>query len=148
MRLRLLAFVPPAVLIAALLLASASSLVSAIEARIVPEPSPPPITLTRYESECELLFRQAHELSHAATSCEVDPECEESPLLCPVATDVEIEREYQTLRRELHERCGVSLRLMDFAWGGPYDESHICGAAHDWLETAARGERDPTTFLF
>ena len=146
MRLRHLVFLPVATMIGFVVLLAASSLVSALERSVQGEA--PPITLQRYETVCDRLFREAHALSHEATRCDVQADCEGSPLLCPVAQDVRVEREYARLRTELHAECGVPLDLMDYAWGGPAGEGPGCGGTHDWLEAAASGVVAPTRFVF
>ncbi len=150
MGLRLLAFFPPAVLITFVLLLSGSSFVSAVEGSFLSEPNATstPISIKRYETECDVLHREIHALSHAATSCEEQPPCLGSPLLCPVAMNGEIERDFQRLRAALSERCGVPLGLMDYAWGGPFGEASTCGDAHDWFESAASGLAEPSRYVF
>ncbi len=149
MRLRLIVFLPVAALIAFLLLISASSFVSALERSITTATESPPLRVSRYETECDVLYREIHALSHAATTCEVQPSCEGSPLLCPAAMDARIDSEFQRLRSVLNERCGLSPGLLDYAWGGGADgEGPSCGSAHDWLEAATRGEGQPTNFVF
>ncbi|MFK7895603.1 MAG: hypothetical protein AB8G23_07185 [Myxococcota bacterium] len=122
MRFRLLAFFPLAAALALLFLASASSMVSAIEkAAGVGGQSEEVvwIPVNLFESECNALFREIHALSHEITMCGADPLCLGSPLFCPGALDSTIDREYERLRSELNERCDVPLNLMDYAWGGP-----------------------------
>ena len=166
MRFRLAAFLPIATLITAVLLSSASSFVSAVERAWVPEANDllPILRVRQFETECEQLFREIHALSHETTRCDESPECLESPLLCASAMNVEIEREFQRLRRALNERCGLPLRLMDYAWGvdesaspDPHDASTggvgrsdgaRCGASHDWLEATTSGNVGAKRFLF
>ena len=147
MALRLLAFLPVATLIACLALVSAASFVSAVDEPALAD-SRPPIRLLSPESECDRLVREIHSLSHAATSCDSDPRCAESPLLCSAALDAEIDREYRALREALQARCGFPDGLLDYAWGGPVSAPPSCGKAHDWLEAATRGEAPATTFFF
>jgi hypothetical protein len=166
MRFRLIACLPVATLIAIALLSSASSFVFAVERAWLSDPVDllPIIQVRRFETECDALFREMHALSHVTTRCEQSPECAVSPLLCSVAMDVDVEREFQRLRMALNERCGLSLRLMDYAWGdgeralrdpyqtsmggaGPQDAAS-CGAAHDWLEATTSGKVEATRFLF
>ena len=162
MRLRILACLPVAALITFIALLSASSFVSALEGSAsslegLPSGrgghgggfgSPASITILRHESECDRLFREAHALSHEVTTCELAPACQGSPLLCPAAQDQRVERAFERLRSVLHERCGVPLDLMDYAWGGPAGDGPDCGVAHDWMESAARGAAEPTHFVF
>lgn len=82
MRLRLIVFLPVAALIAFLLLISASSFVSALERLITPSTESSPLRVSRYETEYDVLYCEIHALSQAATTCEVQPRCEGSPLLC------------------------------------------------------------------
>lgn len=118
MRFRLIAFLPIATLITVGLLASASSIVFAIERSWSPPVAdlPPLVHVRQFETECDALFREIHALSHATTRCGENPVCFGSPLLCPAAMDEEIERDFQRLRKALNERCGLPLRLMDYAW--------------------------------
>ena len=70
MRLRLLVLLPVAGLIAFLVFVSAASLVSALERSVVSEERlDEPMRVTRYETVCEALFREAHVLSNEATAC-------------------------------------------------------------------------------
>ncbi len=160
MRLRILACLPVAALITFLVMVSASSAlegsVSALEGaegmrggrHVEGFGAQAPIPLVRRESECDRLFREAHTLSHEVTTCELAPACNGSPLLCPAAQDARVERAFERLRSALHERCGVPLDLMDYAWGGPAGEGPDCGGAHDWMESAASGAAEPTHFVF
>jgi hypothetical protein len=163
---RLFAFLPVATVITVVLLSSAASFVFAVERAWVPDPIDPlPIVrLRQFETECDALFREIHALSHVTTGCEESHECSGSPLLCPAAMDVEIEREFQRLRTALNERCGLPLRLMDYAWeeaGSASRDAHetspgeaedtedaSCGASHDWLEAATSGNIEARRFLF
>ena len=178
MRYRLLAFFPLAAGLALLFLVSASSFVSAVEKAVeqsVRSEQAAWIPVSLIESECDALYREIHALSHEITSCGADPLCLGSPIFCPGALDSTIDREYERLRSELNERCGVPLNLMDYAWGGPawgertrggaWAASSIgrqgprfssdsqrapnhCGAAHDWLESASSGESEVSQFFF
>jgi len=174
MRLRLLTFLPLAVLITFLLLSSASSLVSALESSVArDEAGPEPVRVTKYETFCDGLIRQLHALSHEVSRCGDLTVCEGSPLLCPAALDEEIDHAYRRLRTTLHEECGVPLRLIDFAWEGPADSGEqpgsfreggaapgfrpnesvlfveaTCGDRHDWLESATSGEAEPARYSF
>ena len=166
MRFRLIAFLPVATLITVALLSLASSFVFAVERAWVPSPVDPlPIMRVRqFETECDELFREIHALSHMTTRCEESPECAVSPLLCPAAMDVEMDREFRRLRTVLNERCGLPLRLMDYAWGDDPSASRdsretsmagsertdgsSCGASHDWLEATTSGNVEATRFLF
>ncbi len=171
MRLRLLAFLPLAGLITLLLLSSAASLVSALESSVVGGASSSgPMPVTKYETPCDALVRQLHALSHEVSHCGEATACGESPLLCPAALDEEIDQTYRRLRTALHAQCGFPLRLIDFAWDGPGGGSEprptgsasanvhpeeplhfvdaTCGERHDWLESAARGEAEPTRYSF
>ena len=160
MHLRFLALLPVATAITFLLFFSASSFVSAVERTILAEPPPGLIQVSAYESECDALFREIHDLSHEATSCDGEESaglrsslvgCDRSPLLCPSAMDNRIDREFRQLRTALNERCGVSLSLMDYAWragDGAFSEAQACGASHDWLESARSGAAEPRSFVF
>ena len=160
MQFRFLAFLPVAAVITFFILFSASSFVSAVERTILAEPLPAPIQVRMYESECDALFREIHDLSHEVSSCEaesvvpppsLDAACQRSPLLCPAAMDNRVDREFKRLRDVLSERCGVSLSLMDYAWSGgegSAGELRTCGASHDWLEAARSGEAEPSSFIF
>lgn len=178
MRFRLLAFFPVAAGLALLIVFSASSFVSAVEQAVEESGRREQvawISVDRLETECDVLYREIHALSHEITSCGEDPLCLGSPIFCPGALDSRIDREYERLRSELNTRCGVPLSLMDYAWGGPAWGEHTedvlsaarrqsvesssdsslspstpnqCGAAHDWLESAASGESEATQYFF
>ena len=104
MRLRLLAFVPPAALITGALLVSASSLVSALETSFTPTVSSA-IEITRFVSRCDELDQEIDALSRAATSCDQDLQCLRSPILCPISMDERMARDYRALREERREQC-------------------------------------------
>jgi len=148
MRLRLIAFLPPAALVTFLLLVSASSFVSAIEKSLAAESEAVliPIRVQSYESECDALGRELRTLSHAVTNCDAEPLCLGSPLLCPVTMDANAEREYQRLRSALSDRCEVPRGLMGS--GGFVADSSGCGAPRAWLEAGAAGAKQPRQFIF
>ena len=100
MRLRLIAFLPAAALVAALLLMTTSSFVSAIERSwaIDSPPAPPLIRVQRYETECESLHRELDSLVAASASCDRDPACLGSPLLCGHRLQRGLERGNQRAR--------------------------------------------------
>jgi len=150
MRFRLIAFLPVAALITFFLLVTASSFVSALERSLMTEPAEPATySVTQYETECDVLYREIHALSHRATRCDAVPSCEGSPLLCPAAMDREVDREFKRLRQVLGERCDLSPGLLDYAWAGGSDgDGPTCGGAHDWMEAATRGEGEPASFVF
>ena len=152
MRIRLLVCLPVALLWVALVFASISSFVRAIELEEVTGvrrflPRPPPTT-------CDVLRHEIHALSHAASPCAPSPECQGSPLLCPRALDVRIEREYERLRDALHEQCGLPRGLLDFAWAvgehaeGTSDGAAGCEVVHDGWESAVRGQARPSSYSF
>ena len=155
MHFRLLVSFPVALLLVGVALASASSLVSAFERGQAAGP-PPPIEVQRFESTCDILRRELHALSHAVSPCELPPDCQGSPLLCPFTQDARIEREYERLRDALHEQCGLPRSLVDFAWdasdawdaGEQVDGAEHCELAHDGFEAAVRGEAKPTSYSF
>jgi hypothetical protein len=174
-RFRLLVSLPVSLLIVGLLLVSAASFVAAVEG---PSPSGSgaiPVddvadrevasvraeARTRTgakarteagigESRCDVLRREIHGLSHEVTPCALAPECHGSPLLCPVALDVQIEREYERLRDALQAQCGMPRGLLDFAWeiGAQTQVAERCELAHDGWEAAARGESAPSSYSF
>ena len=149
MRLRLIAFLPPAALVTFLLLVSASSFVSAVEQSLIAESAAVlvPIRVQSYESECDVLTRELRTLSHAVTSCDAEPSCLGSPLLCPVTMDANAEREYQRLRSALSERCEVPRGLMGGS-GGPVAEASGCGVHGAWFEAGAASATQPRQFIF
>ena len=162
MRFRLLLSLPFSLLIVGLLLVSASSLVSAVEAPLGPEArlarfvtadgrgSERRVSIAVGESRCDVLRRELHALSHEVTPCALAPECDGSPLLCPVALDDRIEREYERLRDALHAHCGMPRGLLDHAWelGAQTELAEGCGLVHDGWEAAARGEAAPASYSF
>ena len=133
--LRLLVFAPPAALISAAILVSASTLVSALEATLTPD-VPTAIVIERFESRCQALDRKIEVLSRAATSCDQDLQCLGSPILCPIAMDSEMERDYRALREERREYCGVphqwpelsNVSLRDFSVESTPMDSSTCRA--------------------
>lgn len=157
MRFRLLVSLPFALGIVGLLLLSVSSFVSAVEAPLGPDGRSAGVARSGYaagfatgESRCDVLRREIHALSHEVTPCANAPECHGSPLLCPVALDVRIEREYERLRDALHAHCGVPRGLLDHAWelGEQVEVADGCALAHDGWESAARGESAPKSYSF
>lgn len=162
-RFRLLVSLPFSLLIVGLLLVSASSLVAAVEGPSPPGSGRAPAfdvadrELASFgaeagagEARCDVLRREIHALSHEVTPCALAPECHGSPLLCPIALDARIEREYARLRDALHLHCGVPRGLLDYAWeaGAQADVAERCELAHDGWEAAARGESAPSTYSF
>lgn len=154
MRLRLLAFVPPAAMITAILL------VSALEAKLAPTVSSA-IPIQRYESFCDGLERKIEVLSRAAPSCEQDIQCLGSPILCPIAMDKKMQREYRELQVERSELCGIGgvseliaaspgiASLMDLSISPVDVDSITCYSARNWLVSAASREAsDLSTFSF
>lgn len=135
MPLRLLAFLPPAMLITGLILVSVSSLFSVLDTKLSPTPPElPAMQVQRYETTCDVLHREIHDLSRRTLACGREPGCVGSPLLCPIAMDADLEHEYQRLRHELNQECGVPLGLMDFAatdavgaWSGAGEASRGAG---------------------
>lgn len=153
MRFRLLGALAISLLLVGIILASAATLVSAIEGRGDGAGSPadwPDLAMRADEERCDVLRREIHALSHEVVPCELAPECHGSPLLCPVALDSRIVREYERLRDALHEHCGLSRSLLDFAWevGAQADLAETCELAHDGFEAAARGEARPASYSF
>lgn len=163
MRLRLLAFVPPATAITVALLISASTLVSALEASLTPVVIPT-IPIERFESQCEILDRRIAALSRSATSCNEDLHCLGSPILCPVAMDAKDERDYQALLEQHREHCGVpyspfdriatssseaALRSFESSLETLDGNANACRSTVDWLRSAEKaGPREPSTFIF
>jgi hypothetical protein len=154
--LRLLAFVPPAGLISAAILMSASSLVSALESTLTPVASTA-IVIERFESRCEELDRKIEALSRAATSCDQDLQSLGSPILCPIAMEEDAERDYRALREERHEHCGIprlrpessSASLWEVSLEPSRMDSRACRSLTNWLESAEKGRATlPTVFDF
>ena len=150
MRLRLIAFVPPALLMTLVLLLSMSTFVSAVERSLVGDSEivTPPIRVQRFETECETLYREMYAISRAATSCDEEPSCLGSPLLCPVMMDDELEAEYQQLRTELIARCGDPHGLAARAFGGPVAQVASCSVYQDWHQPSPIGPVGPGRFVF
>lgn len=130
-------------------IASTSALVSAFEHRGDAAPSAP-IRVELVATTCDVLRHELHALSHAVSPCELPPDCQGSPLRCPIALDPRIEREYTRLRDALHDQCGLSRSLVDFAWeaGQQIASTDRCALVHDRFEAAARGEARPTSYSF
>lgn len=159
-RFRLLASLPFSLLIVGLLLVSASSLVAAVAGPSQPGSAPIPdvdsadrevdADAGTGESRCDVLRREIHALSHEVTPCSLAPECHGSPLLCPIALDPRIEREYTRLRDALQSHCSMPPGLLDFAWevGTQSDVAEGCELAHAGWEAAARGEAAPSSYSF
>ena len=153
MRFRWLIAFPFSLLVVGIILAVTATLVSAIEGWGNGAGSPfkgPVVSMRPHESQCDVLRREIHALSHEVTPCELAPECHGSPLLCPVAIDPRIDREYERLRDALQEHCGLPRGLLDFAWavGSQTDVAETCELSHDGWEAAARGEARPTSYSF
>jgi hypothetical protein len=149
MRFRLLVSFLVASMLVLVLVATTSTFVSALEQR--PEPAPREAFVDRpVESSCDALRHEIHALSHAVSPCALPPECQGSPLLCPIARDARIQREYERLRDQLHEHCGLPRSLVDFAWetGEQVDGTERCGLVHDGFEAAVRGETRPKSYSF
>lgn len=152
MRIRLLVCLPIALLLVALAFASVSTWVSAIEVdEIVAAGTFGPRSR---DATCDVLRHEIHALSHTVSPCAPSPECQGSPLLCPQALDVRIEREFERLRNALHEQCGIPRDLLDFAWevsehvDGTSDGAGRCELVHDGWESAVRGEARPSSYSF
>lgn len=145
--LRLLLFMPLACVLGLLSIASTSALVSAFAHE---SEAAPAMRVELVGESCDVLRHELHALSHAVSPCELPPVCKGSPLLCPVALDTRIEREYARLRDALHERCGLSRSLVDFAWdaGQQIENTDRCALVHDGFEAAARGEARPESYSF
>ena len=156
MQMRVLAFLPAAIVATAAVMLATSLFVDVVEAGLPSRPTQDagPYRVSRYESLCDGLFRELHELTHRATRCDDDPRCERSPLLCSGALDEEIDREYRSLQAELETSCGFSGDLLDYAWRSapaghtPDATGTSCGDAHDWLEAATVGEARPASYSF
>lgn len=151
--LRLLVSFALSTVLVLLVLSSTSVLVSAIERQgdeASHEPAPIGEAIDPTASSCDDLRHALHALSHAVSPCALPPACQGSPLLCPIALDARIEREYARLRDALHERCGLSRSLVDYAWetGQQIETTDRCGVVHDGFEAAARGEARPTSYSF
>ncbi len=149
MRFRLLVALPFSLLLVGILFASLANLVIAVEGRGA-EADGRVFPMGAYESRCDRLRREIHALSHEVTLCELAPECHGSPLLCPVALDPRIDREYERLRDALDAQCGLPRGLLDFAWevGAQADRVDRCGLSHDGWEAAARGATPPASYSF
>lgn len=147
--LRLLVSFSLSTVLGLLFLSSTSLLVSAVEER-GESTAVEAISVELVAPSCDGLRHALHALSHAVSPCELSPDCQGSPLLCPIALDPRIEREYARLRDALHARCGLSRSLVDFAWeaGRQVETTDRCGVVHDGFENAARGEARPTSYSF
>jgi len=96
-RLRFIAFVPPAMLIASGILFSATTFVSALETRMVSDPIHV-VEFRRVDSECDSVSRTMRDLSQAMMGCRsgstggsrLAPEpglsCPGSPFVCSIST--------------------------------------------------------------
>lgn len=155
MRLRCLAFLPPAAGMTALSLLLASSIVSGLESHLVrPAKAAPsgPFELVRYETECEMLERRIQEVARDVQSCQALPGCLESENICPDAMQRELAHEYERLRASVVERCtGVPTYVTRVAAtcpsGAPVCTSELCSEP---ASDRPRLTRDamPGTFLF
>jgi hypothetical protein len=97
-RIRLIAFLPLAVLIACGVVLFASSIVSALERTFVPGPSPAPAAVSvvefrRVDFECDPVSRTMRSLSHAMMGCDVESGCRSSAFVCPDSSPESIELE-------------------------------------------------------
>lgn len=150
MRLRVIAFLPAAGLIAFVFLISASSFVSAVERslRFDSDFVPSTIRIERYETDCDVLHREIRVLSQAATSCDEEPSCLGSPLLCPITMNLATAQEYRRLRSAISERCGVSPGSMNSTRSVLVGAAATCGRSYPAPRLEASEEAEPDRFFF
>ncbi|MEE8164816.1 MAG: hypothetical protein V3T64_04545 [Myxococcota bacterium] len=164
MRIRCIAFLPPAALITCVQFLLASSFVSTVESTVAPVMMPfivpaiaagaatPTIELIRFETECEGLRRRIEELARVASSCDAHPGCLRSPILCPIVMGQDLELEYDRLRSAAQSRCtGLPTYATRAGRSCPVGddvcEARLCSAWDVWAEEVAAPDR-PTIFLF
>ena len=166
MRLRLIAFLPAAALVAGLLLVTTSSFVSAVERSwsAEPPPAPAPIRIRRYETECEGLRREIDQLIEASTSCDRELACLGSPLLCPITMTSKTEERYEALRETLADRCetppigrdgdrstrlpGMHEAAFDDGSIGRATTDKRCAATEAWRDSEVDDPSGPGQFFF
>jgi hypothetical protein len=105
MRVRRIAFLPPAALVTGALFFLTSSIVSGLESTLVQQKVSDAIPIALYETECELLERRIEEVARDIQSCEALPGCLQSQNLCPEALQTQLSEEYDRLRWAVGERC-------------------------------------------
>lgn len=139
MGLRLLASFPIAALMVAVLLVSASSYVSAVEASFtLNSRTNVAIRIDRYETKCRELDRAIQQISRRATACDRDLQCLGSPILCPISLNEKEEREYRKLRGEFGRQCDGLYALTDESDAGFSIDFATCGGALDGPATSIR----------
>ena len=150
MRIRLLVFLPVALLMTMLCLLSASSLVSAVEAAL-PSFGPKSLDLRLYETTCHVLAREIREIGRRATRCDRDLLCLGSPILCPILLEEEDRRRYERLQARFEEDCIGASRDAE-----PHDaqrrflaEIAYCDAWEEVGESSELPSRpEPASFVF
>ena len=148
MRYRLLAFFPFAALITTVLLMSASSFVSALEASVTADANYA-IQVQRYESNCDVIDRKIQEISRMATGCDDDLQCLYSPILCPITMDHAQELEYMKLRREWSQQCGSELdRVGGGLRGTDSERASCCSKLRPAVAGASGRSAGVATFVF
>lgn len=105
MRIRCIAFLPPAALATGLVFLLTSSIVSGLEATLEVRQLARSLEIVRYQTECEILKRRIEEVARDVQSCEALPGCLRSENICPAYMQEEIAREYESLRIAVRERC-------------------------------------------
>ncbi len=151
MRIRLLAFLPVALLMTMLCLLSASSLVSAVETAL-PSFGPRSLDLRLYETTCHVLAREIREIGRRATNCDRDLLCLDSPILCPILLEKEEASRYERLQARFEEGC-AGKSSQDAV---PLDaqrrfmaEIAYCVSWEQLGESSERSSRsEPATFVF
>ena len=162
MRLRCIAFLPPAALVTGLIFLLTSVLMakfeSGIESNFSTSEVPDPIALVRYETQCERLERQIREVARDVSSCEALPGCLRSENICPVSMAAELARTYDRLRVTASERCtGLKTYVTQVSASCTSDGmgcgTELCAAppASNRSESAKSGlflESSPGVFVF
>lgn len=107
MRVRFIAFLPPAALVTGLLLLLSYSIVSTLEANFSRggDETLTTFEIVQYETECESLGRRIEAIARDVRSCQALPGCLRSENICPVAIQEEMALEYQGLRIQAQSRC-------------------------------------------
>jgi hypothetical protein len=160
MRIRCIAFLPPAALITCVLLLLLSSLASTIESTLAPVILPalaagastPTIELIRFETECEGSRRRSEGLAADASSCDGHPGCLQSPILCPMPMGRDLELERDRPRSAAQSRCtglptDATPAGRDCSLGDDACEARLCSAQDGWAAELALPD-PPTVFFF
>lgn len=155
MRLRCIAFLPPAAIMTGLIFLLTSSIVSALESKFARSDRVDRFEIVRHESQCEFLERRLDEVARDVHSCEALPGCLHSTKLCPERILDELSDDYDRLRFALRDECPGSASQVARVSLTCSTDARDCTLGHcDASGTAVSFERElkttrlPSTFVF